>query len=324
MNGNGRKIGVLLLNLGGPDSLRAVRPFLFNLFSDRKIIRLGPAFLQKPLAFLISTLRAAKTRKAYALIGGKSPLNELTLAQAKALEIELKTEGDFRLYMGMRYWHPFISETLEKIKQDGIKKLIVLTLYPHYSLATTGSSMDQLEKDIQEGRYSFDCSSIGEWPVNPFYIEAIADTLRKGLEDYQREKPFVLFSAHGLPMEFVEKGDPYPEQIKMTIKAVAEKAGLKEYGLSYQSRTGPVQWLKPYTDEKLRELAREGIKRVLMVPVSFVSDHVETLYEIDLLYKELAIRLGLDLRRTEALNTHPLLIKALGGLILDKKKELGW
>jgi len=313
--------------MGGPDSLRAVRPFLYNLFSDRMIIRLGPALLQKPLAFLISSLRAGKARKMYALIGGKSPLNELTTAQAKALTTSLKGEGDFKIYIGMRYWHPFISESVGQIKNEGIERLIAVSLYPHYSIATTGSSLEQLRKDLGRPGYKFECGLVKEWPTHPLYIEALAETVRKGLKEFEKQRiktPFVLFSAHGLPVKFVEQGDPYPRQIEATMKALVEKVGLQDYGLSYQSRTGPVEWLKPYTDEMLKGLSQKGIKNVLMVPVSFVSDHVETLYEIDILYSELARGLGMNFKRTEALNTHSLLIAALKDLILEKKKELGW
>jgi len=313
--------------MGGPDSFRAVRPFLYNLFSDRMIIRLGPAPLQKPLALLISSLRAGKARKMYAQIGGKSPLNELTSAQAKALAASLKGEGDFKIHVGMRYWHPFISETLAEMKEQGIEKLMAVSLYPHYSLATTGSSLEQLRKDLGRPGYKFECVLIREWPTHPLYIEALAETVRKGLKEFERQRtkvPFVLFSAHGLPVKFVEQGDPYSGQIEATMRAVAEKVSLADYGLSYQSRTGPVEWLKPYTDEKIKELAARGTKNVLVVPISFVSDHIETLYEIDILYSELARRLGMNFKRTEALNTHPLLIGALKDLILNKKKELGW
>jgi ferrochelatase len=323
-----RPIGVLLLNMGGPDSLRAVRPFLYNLFSDRMIIRLGPAPLQKPLAFLISSLRAGKARKMYAQIGGKSPLNPLTTAQAKALSSALKIENDFKIYIGMRYWNPFIREALLKMKNEGINRLIAVSLYPHYSLATTGSSLEQLRIELGRPGYSYECGLVKEWPTHPLYIEALSDTVKKGLHEFEKQRtkiPFVLFSAHGLPKKFVEeKGDPYPKQIESTMNAVAEKTGLKKYALSFQSRTGPVEWLKPYTDEMIKELAKEGIKNLLIVPISFVSDHIETLYEIDILYSGLARGLGMNMKRTEALNTHPLLIAALKDLILQKKKELGW
>ncbi len=316
----------MLLNLGGPDSLDSVKPFLLNLFSDRMIMRFpGPASLQKPIAWAIATARAGKARRAYALIGGKSPLNEFTYSQARAIRESLEGEGDFRVYSGMRYWRPYISEAVREMDKDGIRKVIALSLYPHYSIATTGSSMHEL--GLQTKKYSMDLGSIDHWCDHPLYIEALADTIKKGIASFGGDDIFILFSAHGLPVK-IARNDPYAEHIRRTIDAVAEKIKTKEspvqYALSYQSRTGPVKWLSPYTDEMLRELGRQGVKKVLVVPVSFVSDHIETLYEIDILYKRLASGLGMDLRRTTALNSHPLLIGAFKEMILRRKKELDW
>ena len=289
-------------------------------------MKLGPAPLQRPIAWAIASARAGKARRAYALIGGKSPLNEFTSSQARAIGEALKEEGGFLVYSGMRYWRPYISETVRQIDGDGIRKVIALSLYPHYSVATTGSSLREL--GLQMKKYPIAWESIDQWFDHPLYIGALADTIKKGLASFQREDVFILFSAHGLPVR-IAVNDPYVEHIQRTIEAVAEKLEIKglfpeRYGLSYQSRTGPVKWLTPYTDDMLRELARRGVKKVLVVPVSFVSDHIETLYEIDILYKGLASGLGMDLRRTPALNSHPLLIGAFKEMILKKKKELGW
>jgi ferrochelatase len=314
-----REIGVLLLNLGGPGSIRAVRPFLYNLFSDRTIIRLGPAFMQKPLAGLISTLRAPKAAEMYRQIGGKSPLLEFTAAQAEALRRGL--DGPWRVLIGMRYWHPFISEALEEARSRGINKLIVLSLYPHYSLATTGSSLIKLKEDIKA--YPMSYGVVQEWYRHPLYIEALADTIKKAAARFEGKDVFVLFSAHAVPRKLIDMGDPYLEQIEGTISAVSEKIPF-EHALSFQSRIGPVKWLEPSTEGMLRELAGSGVKNIVVTPVSFVSDHLETLYEIDILYKGLAAKLGLGLERAEALNTHPLLIKALVELVRAKRKELGW
>ncbi len=315
-------IGVLLLNLGGPDSLDAVKPFLYNLFSDRMIIRLGPAPLQKPLAWLISTMRTPKVKRFYELIGGKSPILELTKAQAAALEAALKKDGDFRVFIGMRYWHPRIRDEVARMEKSGIKKFIALSLYPQYSIASTGSSLEKL-KEVARGRpLAYD--TITDWHTHPLYIEALADTVKKGLARFDDKDAHVLFSAHGLPVKFIEMGDPYQQHIRETVEAVAAKAGIAKWSISYQSRTGPVKWLGPGTDEAIKELAAHGVKRVLAVAVSFVSDHIETLYEIDILYRKLARGLGIDLKRAEALNTHPLLIGALKDIVLSKKRELGW
>lgn len=315
-------IGVLLLNLGGPDSLGAVRPFLYNLFSDRMIIRLGPALLQKPIAWFISKTRSSKAADAYALIGGKSPILEITEAQARAVEEALRKERKFRVYVGMRYWFPFIREALDRMEEDGVRDFIALPLFPQYSIATTGSSLEQMKRDLKGRNFRFE--AIGRWYTHPLYIEALADAVRKGLDKFEGEVPFVLFSAHGLPVKFIEMGDPYEKETRETVRLVAERAGVRDYAMGYQSRTGPVKWLEPSTDEVIRELAGKGVKNLLVVAVSFVSDHVETLYEIDILYKGLAEGLGVRLERAEALNTHPLLIGALRDLILAKKRELGW
>ncbi|MFN3480569.1 MAG: ferrochelatase [Thermodesulfovibrionales bacterium] len=319
-------IGIILLNLGGPDSIRAIRPFLFNLFSDREIIRLGPAFMQKPLALLISLLRSGKTERAYSLIGGGSPILDITKAQAKALENLLNPiyeiqASRFKVYVGMRYWYPFIEEAIEKAINDGVEGLIGLSLYPHYSIATTGSARKEFERVIKERKEKISYSFIDSWFDNPFYIEAMVDVIKKGFESFGRMP--VLFSAHSLPERFILEGDPYLEEIKGTIKAISGKIEIEFY-LSFQSKSGAVKWLEPSTEKMLHTLAEKGIKKILVVPISFVSDHVETLYEIDILYKGLADRLGIKLFRTESLNTHPMLIRALKDLVIRKVKELGW
>ncbi len=312
-----KRTGVILLNLGGPDSPGAVRPFLYNLFSDREIIRLGPALLQKPLAWLISALRAGKARRCYGLIGGASPLPRITAAQAEALEARLREHGDFPVYVGMRYWRPFIEDTVSRMKSDGVERAVSLSLYPQYSAATTGSS----EKSLREAlsRLRMEHAAVPPWYDHPRYIDALVDVIRKGIKDGTR----VLFSAHSLPVGFIEAGDPYAEHVMATIKAVTAKIDVP-WRLGYQSKTGPVRWLSPTTEEVLRALAREGAGDVLVVPISFVSDHIETLYEIDILYKEVAEGLGITMRRAESLNTHPVFIDALSDVVLGKAREMGW
>lgn len=321
-----RQIGIILLNLGGPDSIRAVKPFLFNLFSDRDIIRLGPAFMQKPLAFLISLLRSGKTRKAYNLIGGRSPILSITEAQAKALENILNPIFDiesprYKLYVGMRYWHPFIEEAVERAINDGAERLLAFSLYPHYSIATTGSAMKEFKRVMDGRKEKISYSFINSWYDNPFYIEAMVDVIKKGFESFGPMP--VLFSAHSLPERFITEGDPYLDEIKGTIKAISAKIEIESY-LSFQSKSGPVKWLEPSTERMLHTLTEKGIKKILVVPISFVSDHVETLYEIDILYKGLADKIGIRLHRTESLNTHPLLIRALKDIVIKKTEELGW
>jgi ferrochelatase len=336
-------IAVLLLNLGGPDSLEAVRPFLFNLFSDREIIRLGPAFMQKPLAYLISTLRHKKTEGFYRLIGGKSPIFDITAAQAKALEIALNGQSaissqlaqpstfnlqpSFKVFIGMRYWHPLIEATVSEIFRQGIGRVLALGLYPHYSIATTGSSFSKLKEVVS--RFPIDLFTIPSWHDHPLYIGALVEKIREGMAFFRSpggggpDDVHVLFSAHSLPKKFIEEGDPYVKHIMGTIGEITKRVKI-QWDLSYQSKSGPVAWLEPSTDEMIRELARKGVKNLLVVPISFVSDHIETLYEIDILYKHMARSLGMRLERTESLNTSPFFISALDDIVKKGVKEAGW
>lgn len=305
-----QKRGIILLNLGGPESLRAVRPFLYNLFSDRQIIRLGPSILQKPLALFISAMRAPKTRAMYERIGGGSPILAITQAQARALADVLGPEGP-SVYVGMRYWHPFIEEAVAQAVDEGVTELVGLNLYPHESLATSGSSCAALE-GVLSAHPGLRVHCIKSWPDQPSYIAALIELITEGLEGLHGKCRDILFSAHGLPEYFITRGDPYVRDIERTIHAL--RGGLPwdvAVHLSYQSRSGPVKWLSPSTEERIDELAQKGVKELLVVPISFVSDHIETLYEIDILYTELARSHGMDLKRVKALNTHPLFIRAL-------------
>lgn len=317
--------GVLLLNLGGPDSLQAVRPFLYNLFSDREIIRLGPPFLQKPLAWLISTLRSKKTSGMYGLIGGRSPIIEITQAQANALEDSLNEQRTvpFKVYAGMRYWRPFIDDVIPAIHRDGIKKVIVLSLYPQYSVTTSGSSISQVKKVLSD--YPIDIDCVSSWYNHPLYIETLVDVIEKGIKSFSPSagEVHVLFSAHSLPQKIIDEGDPYVTETVGTINDIVKSLPVK-WSLSYQSKSGPVKWLEPSTEEMLEKLAGEGIKNLLVVPISFVSDHIETLYEIDILYKKMAAGLGINLKRSESLNTHPKFISALRDIVMTRVREKGW
>lgn len=312
--------------------MAAVKPFLYNLFSDREIIRLGPAFLQKTIASIIINVKLKKTLAAYRLIGDKSPLLDITTAQAKALEKQLNKslgreelqagEGGcrFRVYVGMRYWHPFTEETLEQMHRDGVKKIIALSLYPHYSVATTASSIKHFKDSA--AKYAFQHACITSWFNYPLYIEALAAQINEGFKSFD-SKPHVLFSAHSLPQKIVDAGDPYVGEIRGTIAALAQRLDM-QWHLSYQSKTGPVKWLEPTTERMLHELSGKGIKNLLVVPISFVSDHIETLYEIDILYKDMATALGMRLERVASLNTSVKFIEALADLVEKKAAEAGW
>jgi len=306
--------GVLLLNLGGPDTLADVEPFLFNLFSDRQIIPLGPAFLQKFIARRIARRRAPKSSENYRLIGGGSPIRRITDSQARALERSLSAGGRFLVRTCMRYWHPFAAEALGEMRRAGVRKIVALPLYPHYSIATTGSSLADLHRTARSVAPEMEILEIRSWPEESSYIECLAGRIREGLERFAGEPVQVVYSAHSLPKKFIVDGDPYVEETLITIKAVERLTG-REGKLCFQSRSGPVEWLAPSTPDLLGELAGQGCKNILMVPISFVSDHVETLYEIEMLYRDQARELGMRLESTRALNDDPLFISALAGLV---------
>jgi len=350
---DGEAICVLLLNLGGPERVDDVRPFLYNLFSDRLIIRLGPAFLQRPIAWMIAKRRAPKSQGYYRQIGGGSPLNAITADQCRALETSLAAHAPFRVGMVMRYWHPFAAEVLPGLLAQGVSKFVALTLYPHYSIATTGSSLRDLREYLAGQPQAVEVLEIDSWPDNPAYVDCLAERITEGL---CRELPLstsldgveaapppplpspasggggdlevdgrgeVVYSAHSLPVKFIQEGDPYVDHLKRTIAAVEAKTG-KQGHLCFQSRSGPVEWLAPSTPETIEKLARQGCRRIVMVPISFVSDHVETLCEIDIQYRDLAASLGVELVRTRSLNTDPAFIAGLKGLVLSSCQAKGW
>lgn len=315
--------GVILLNLGGPERLEDVEPFLFNLFSDRMIIRLGPAFMQKFIARFIARRRAPKSAQAYARIGGGSPLGRITGEQARALENELAGAGNFRVAVAMRYWQPRVGETLAALRKRGIERIIVLPLYPHYSIATTGSSVADLVAAARNFSPPFTIETINSWQVQPNYIKALAATITSRAQSFGDENFQVVYSAHSLPVKFIKEGDPYVEHIKQTIGAIEAITGMGGR-LCFQSRSGPVEWLSPSPPETLQQLAKEGCKNVLMVPISFVSDHVETLYEIDMLYRDMARDLGMRLERSPSLNSDPEFVRGLKELVIAKATATGW
>lgn len=315
------KTAILLLQMGGPDSLDAVEPFLLNLFTDRDIIKIGPAFLQPLIARTIVKKRAPRVMENYRQIGGKSPLRELTDQQAKSLEERLG--ADYRCFVAMRYWHPSTLEALAAIRKEGISKIIALSLYPHYSRATTGSSINEMKRVLKAAGVTFEVSYIDRFFEHPLYIQALAEKIEKGLAGFSdRSKVELLFSAHSLPQSFIDEGDPYLTHIEGTVKLVMERFEGVSHHLAFQSRAGPVKWLEPSTDEMVKRLASEGCKNMLMVPLSFVSDHIETLHEIDIEYGTEAKHLGIsDFRRTESLNSTDTFIECLAELVMKTVKS---
>jgi len=318
-------IGVILLNMGGPDTLADVEPFLFELFSDRRIIRLSPfPFLQKFIARRIAGKRAPKSQAAYALIGGGSPQKRLTAEQGDALAGTLASSGSFTVKVAMRYWSPRADATLQEFAAAGVRRLVALSLYPHYSKATGGSSLKDLRRAIAESAHPFELVEIASWPTESRYVDCLVDDIKAGLAALPaNSKTVVVYSAHSLPVKFIEEGDPYLDQIKETIAAVEAKTGVAGR-LCFQSRSGPVRWLAPSTPEMLATLAAEGAQDLLVVPISFVSDHVETLYEIDILYRRQAEALGMRLQRTPGLNARPNFIAVLQALVLAVCRKRNW
>jgi ferrochelatase len=320
---------IVLLNLGGPDDLASVEPFLVNLFSDREIIELpGGAALQPLLARAIAKMRGPSVRRNYARIGGGSPQLGLTNRQAAALEERLNTgcsDRSFRVFVAMRYSRPSSEDALEAIAAAGIRRIVTLTLFPHYSKATTGSSRRAFERALARPawqRRGFEVTHIDQYPDNPQYLDAMSHTVIEGwraIPEARRDRAVLLFSAHGLPQKFIDRGDPYAAHVELTRRGILERVKLpNRQMLAYQSRTGPVKWLGPGTEEVLEDLGRDGVQDVLVIPLSFVSDHIETLYEVDLLFADVAQRAGIRwYRRTPALNDSPLFISALAGLVRE-------
>ena len=312
----GKPFAILLLNLGGPDTISAIRPFLLNLFSDRSIIKLP---LQPMTARIIARSRARKVAARYLAIGGGSPILKLTREQAQKLEEALKKTGkDCRVYVGMSYWHPFIREAVEQIEKDGFKQVIALSMFPHYSGATTGSCLMELENVLKKSKSDLKVAAIQSWYDDKGYIDALAASVEEGLARFS-ESPMVLFSAHALPQDFVDRGDPYPKHLDSTIQSVLDRIGPVKWSLSFQSRSGPVKWMEPQTDNVIKEMGESGVKNLLVVPISFVSDHIETLYEIDIQYKKLALDHGVEkFERSPSLNSSSLFIEALASITSKK------
>lgn len=318
------RVGVLLLNLGGPEQLEDVRPFLFNLFSDPEIIRLPFPWLQRPLAWLISNSRAKQSQENYQQIGGGSPLRHITEQQADALQEALKAQGqDAKMYIGMRYWYPFTEEAIAQIKRDDIEELIILPLYPQFSISTSGSSFRLLERlwleDASLEQISY--TVIPSWYDRSGYIQAMADLIAQELDQLPNpEKAHIFFSAHGVPVSYVEEaGDPYQREIEHCTELIMQALDRdNDYTLAYQSRVGPVEWLQPYTEDAIATLADKGIKTLVVVPISFVSEHIETLQEIDIEYREVAEEAGIEtFRRVPALNTHPGFINDMATMVIE-------
>ncbi len=313
------KIAVVLMNLGGPKDPYAIEPFLFNLFSDPDIFKIPIG--QKIIAKIIAKLRAPKVAVAYGQIGGASPIIEWTEKQREKLERLLNAKiGDVKVFTAFRYSPPFTETVTERLTNNSYEKIILLPLYPHYSYSTTGSSFNEWKRNFK-GDNSL-LFFIENFYLNDKYIKAVSQRIREGLNEFktiEKRNVVLLFSAHGTPVSMVKAGDPYSYQIKESVDIIMNNFPNNEYSLCYQSKVGPVKWLGPSIKEMLTELANKGKKYLLVIPISFVSDHFETLYELNIFYRRFSESIGIkQFRVTRGLNDLDLLIEALAEEVIKK------
>jgi ferrochelatase len=327
--GDKAPMGIVLLNMGGPRTLEEVGPFLLELFEDREIIQL-PA--QRWLGPFIARRRTPSVTKLYEGIGGGSPILHWTEVQGQGMVERLDRlspeTAPHRFYVAFRYVHPFSEDALTQMKADGVKRAIAFTQYPHYSCATTGSSLNELWRVAGKLGMAndFQWSVIDRWPTHPGFIRAMTRTVEAGLSQFtgeEREDVLLLFSAHSLPLSIIDRGDPYPQEIGASVHEVMKEGGFtNEYLLSYQSEVGPVRWLGASTERVVRELGAKGKKKVLVIGIAFTSDHIETLSEIDIEYAHLARQVGItQFKRAPALNGEPLFQDALADIVLEHLKS---
>jgi ferrochelatase len=317
------KTGIVMMNLGGPANLDEVEPFLLELFADREIIQLP---FQSWLGPFIARRRAPKVRGLYQKIGGGSPILRYTRAQGEGMVARLDRlspeTAPHGYYVAFRYVQPKSEDALRAMARDGVQRAVAFTQYPQFSCSTTGSSLNELWRaaDRTGLRDAFEWSIIDRWPVHPGFVDAMAETVRDGLEQFdpaQRDRVLLLFSAHSLPLDVIDRGDAYPQEVGASVQAVVERLGRPNpYLLAYQSEVGPVRWLGPSTEKVIRRLGARGVKQLLVVPIAFTSDHIETLSELDLEYGEVAHQAGItEYRRTPALNERPRFLDALADVV---------
>jgi len=326
-----KRVGIVLFQLGGPDSLAAVEPFLLNLFLDPDIIPLGPfGLLRRPIAKLISSRRSIPVAGRYAQIGRRSPIGALTERQRVRLVEAVSPYIDPVAVTAMRYWHPRTSEAVEALCKAGpLDEIVLLPLYPHYSYATTLSSLKEWRRVADTAKWGQPAGKPPERTINnfhdhPMYIQALVQRIGSVLRQFpDSSRIHLVFSAHGLPMSLVKRGDPYPKQIEETVRLACE-LGAKQYRgwprthlICYQSRVGPTKWLQPPLTGTIERLGHEGVKEMLVVPVSFVTEHIETLHEINIEAREEAKNAGIEMfRMMPAVGDSPLFIAALKDLVL--------
>lgn len=312
-----RRVGVVLFQLGGPDTLEAIEPFLFNLFCDPDIIDFPFARIgRKPLAKLISATRARKVQHHYSVIGGGSPIRRFTEQQARALQLKLAGSGvDARCFVAMRYWHPFTTEAIAHLRAAQCDQIVLLPLYPHYSGTTTGSSLNEWRRLFRD---DVPVHCVEAFYRHELYLDALVEKVEEALVRFpDPERPELVFSAHSVPLAVIEKGDPYQRQIEETVELLMLRGGWpNRYRLCYQSKVGASKWLQPSLHKTLRDVAAAGVREICVVPISFVSDHVETLGEIDHEARAEARSLGIErFEMTSGLNDSPTFIAALAELV---------
>tara|TARA_Y100001970_G_scaffold273495_1_gene371794 strand:+ start:596 stop:1612 length:1017 start_codon:yes stop_codon:yes gene_type:complete len=311
---------VVLFNLGGPDKLESVEPFLFNLFNDPAIISI-PSFIRYPLAKLISKRRAPIAKDIYREIGNKSPILELTQKQAQSLENSLVKKGDYKCFVVMRCWHPRAREVINKVKEYDPQEIILLPLYPQYSASTSGSSINEWNDLCKKENYLIKTKTICCYPTQENFIMSHVNLIKKTLNTIENKNFKLLFSAHGLPENKIKKGDPYQWQVEKTVETIMSKLINEnlDFLITYQSRVGPLKWIGPSTDEMIIKYSKEK-KGIVIVPVAFVSEHSETLVELDIEYKKLAEKNGcVFYKRIPALGIEENFVKGLTDLVLQQE-----
>ncbi|MGB0750207.1 MAG: ferrochelatase [Magnetospiraceae bacterium] len=313
------RTAIVLFNLGGPDRPDAVRPFLFNLFNDPAIIGL-PGPLRWLVAQLISRRRAPVAQEIYHHLGGGSPLVPLTEEQATALESALTTsEEEIKTFICMRYWHPMSDAVAKAVAAYNPDQIVLLPLYPQFSTTTVASSLKDWHRAAKKAHVTAPTRALCCYPTEPGWIAAVADLVSQTLSSVSGDRPRVLFSAHGLPKKVVDAGDPYQWQVEQTAAAVVEKLAIEDldWVVCYQSRVGPLEWIGPSTDQELARAGKDGVS-VAVVPIAFVSEHSETLVELDIEYRKLAESLSIPgYHRVPTVSTHPLFISGLAGLVRE-------
>lgn len=313
-----QKLAVVIFNLGGPDSPEAIQPFLFNLFNDPAILRL-PNPMRWILAKLISWRRAPTSREIYEQVGGKSTLLPATEEQAKALKAEIKDMAeDVEVFVFMRYWHPMVEETVAKIKAYDPDRILMLPLYPQFSTTTTGTSLEAFQKEAERQGLTAPRDTLCCYPLHHGFLDATVDHIGKALDEASAHgTPRLLLSAHGLPERTIKAGDPYQWQVEQTSMAIVEALGRPglDWVTCYQSRVGPVKWISPYTEDEVARAGADGVP-VVIAPVAFVSEHVETLVELDIEFREMAEKSGVPFfARTPAVAADCKFIRGLGDLV---------